>query len=511
LIWQWQDELEDKLGIPAAVWSTQKKCWLDGERRALTQRGDPALVTKCPWRIGIVSTGLIVMGSDEGERGALVKKVFGVVILDEAHKARASRGLQGRDPPKLNNLLMFLRSAARNAQNVILGTATPIQLDAVELWDLLSALNQAAPQVLGTHTDGGEWTREESIQFLTGQRPWPQNDTNCWGLFRNPLPPDSEDAVFRDIRDDARLESKEVLGPRFDELRSDVRRDFLEDFETLAERHNPIVRRVVRRTRPMLEQSGLLKRIGVITHPRGGDGLASVLFDGEGLVMSLAFNAAYEAAEAFSRLYAARQPGAGFLKTILLRRIGSSARAGLETARRLLGRIDAELPEEEVGDEGLPTADAPPDPQEIVLLREVERNLAAVVGGTDTDPKVQVILHYLGERDWLERNGAIIFSQYRTTAEWVLEALCETYPNEPVALYAGGTASFVQRGNDRRSAKREHIKEAIQQGDVRLVCATDAACEGLNLQRLPNQRRSTLESIAARTAQGASTKDRPSS
>ena len=41
LIWQWQEELEDKLGIPAAVWSTQKKCWLDGERRPLTQKGDP--------------------------------------------------------------------------------------------------------------------------------------------------------------------------------------------------------------------------------------------------------------------------------------------------------------------------------------------------------------------------------------------------------------------------------------------------------------------------------------
>lgn len=57
LIWQWQEELEDKLGIPSAVWSTTKKCWLDGERRPLTQRGDPTLVAKCPWRIGIVSTG----------------------------------------------------------------------------------------------------------------------------------------------------------------------------------------------------------------------------------------------------------------------------------------------------------------------------------------------------------------------------------------------------------------------------------------------------------------------
>jgi hypothetical protein len=94
------------------------------------------------------------------------------------------------------------------------------------------------------------------------------------------------------------------------------------------------------------------------------------------------------------------------------------------------------------------------------FAREVERNLAAVVGGTDVDPKVQVILHYLREQNWLERNGAIIFSQYRTTAEWVLEALCAAFPNEPVALYAGGAASFVQRGEDRRTASREQIKGA---------------------------------------------------
>jgi hypothetical protein len=435
-----------------------------------------------------MSTGLIVKGDDEGERGTLARMTFGVVILDEAHKARASRGMQGRDPAKPNNLLMFLRTVARNAQNVILGTATPIQLDAVELWDLLSALNQGAPQVLGTPFDGGEWTRDDSIQFLTGQRVWPQNDTNRWALFRNPLPPANEHIIFRDIRKDARLESKEVLGPRFDALGPDVRRDFIQEFGTLTQQHNPIVRRVVRRTRPMLEERGLLKRIGVITHPRPEDGLPPTLFDGEGLVMNLAFNAAYEAAEAFSRLYAARRPGAGFLKTILLRRIGSSARAGLETARHLLGRMDVSLmPEDEVGDEGLPTDDATPEPQEIELLRDVERNLAAVVAGSDIDPKVWVILHYLRERNWLESNGAIIFSQYRTTAEWVLEALCAAFPDEPVALYAGGAASFVQRGTDRRSAAREQIKASIQRGDVRLVCATDAACEGLNLQRLGTQ------------------------
>jgi superfamily II DNA or RNA helicase len=485
LIWQWQEELEDKLGIPAAVWSTQKKCWLDGERRPLTQKGDPTLVAKCPWRIGIVSTGLIINGDDNAERGALAKKSFGVLILDEAHKARAPRGQYGRDAPKPNNLLTFLRGLARSATSVILGTATPIQLDAVELWDLLAALGQGAPQVLGTPFDSGEWVREESIRFLDGARPWPTTDTSRWGLFRNPLPPSGEHPVFRDIRNDAGLSSREVLGPRYDDLSSDIRTDFLNDFRTLAERHNPVVRRVVRRTRPMLEERGLLKRIGVITHPLVDDGLPTSLFTGEGLEMNLAFKAAYEAAEKFSYLYAQRCPGAGFLKTILLRRIGSSARAGLETARHLLGRLDGSLiPEDEIGDEGAPSDAAPPKPQEILFLREVERNLAAVVSGTDADPKVQVVLHYLRERRWLEENGAIIFSQFRTTAEWVLEALCDVFPEEPVALYAGGAASFVQRGQERRTAARDQIKRRIQDGEIRLACATDAACEGLNLQRL---------------------------
>ena len=162
--------------------------------------------------------------------------------------------------------------------------------------------------------------------------------------------------------------------------------------------------------------------------------------------------------------------------------------AGLETARRLLGRIDTALiPEEEIGEEGEPDETASPDPQEIQFLRDVERNLAAVVDGSDIDPKVQIVLHYLRERNWLETNGAIIFSQYRTTAEWVLEALCFAFPEEPVALYAGGAASFVQRGQERRMAPRELIKSRIQEGEIRLVCATDAACEGLNLQRLGAQ------------------------
>jgi hypothetical protein len=443
------------------------------------------VTTIMPRSIAYVATcRLIVNGDDAAERGALVRKSLGVVILDEAHKARATRRARnGQTSVERNNLLDFLHRIARNASTVILGTATPIQLDAVEVWDLLAALGQGAPHVLGTAFDGSEWMREESIRYLAHERAWPQLDTNRWGLFRNPLPPAPEHHVFRDIRTDAGLVSRDLVGPRFDELGPD------QEFQTLAERHNPVVRRIVRRTRPMLEERGLLKRIAVVKHPRPGDGLPPSLFKDDGLVMSIAFSAAYEAAEEFSRLYAARRPGAGFLKTILLRRIGSSALAGLQTARHLLGKLDGTIvAEDEAGDEPSPRQDlAPPDSKERQLLQDIERNLAAVAEGTDIDPKVQVILHYLRETGWLDQNGAIIFSQYVTTAEWVLETLCKAFPSEPIALYAGGAASFVQQGNERRAAGREQIKASIQRGDIRLVCATDAACEGLNLQRLGAQ------------------------
>ncbi len=495
LIWQWQEELDDKLGVPAAVWSTQRKCWLDSERRPLTQKNDPALVAKCPWRVGIVSTGLIVNGSEEGERGALAKKHYGVVILDEAHKARAGRvSRDGRIDVEWNNLLKFLHRVAENSDNVILGTATPIQLDPIELWDLLLALSRGAPHVLGTVRDGSEWQRDDSIKYLTGERSWPAADTTRWSLFRNPLPPAAEHVVFRDIRKDAELETIRVVGPRFDDLGPDVRGEFLQEFSGLAPRCNPIVRRIIRRTRPMLEERKLLKRIGVIAHPRADDGLPSELFtgdgpgQGQGLNMGAAFTAAYDAAERFSVLYALRRPAAGFLKTILLRRIGSSALAGLMTTRHLLGKLDDAVNEEEIGEEQQPSADTEvPDPEERSLLLDIERNLAAVVEGESEDPKVEVILHYMRQHDWLNKNGAIIFSQYLTTAEWVLEALCREFPNESIALYAGGTASFVQRGTERRATGREQIKKAVQDGEIRLVCATDAACEGLNLQRLGAQ------------------------
>ena len=97
------------------------------------------------YRIAIVSTGLKV--HDAGERRHLLELKSGTVVLDEAHKARRRGGLgQKKEAP--NNLLDFMLKIGLRAKNLLLGTATPIQTEVHELWDLMQVLNTGADFVL---------------------------------------------------------------------------------------------------------------------------------------------------------------------------------------------------------------------------------------------------------------------------------------------------------------------------------------------------------------------------
>jgi superfamily II DNA/RNA helicase len=81
-------------------------------------------------------------------------------------------------------------------------------------------------------------------------------------------------------------------------------------------------------------------------------------------------------------------------------------------------------------------------------------------------------------------HGCIIFSQYFDTAYWVASELSKTLLGEPVAVYAGMGRSGIFRDDAFASVEREEIKKAVKRRSIRLVVATDAACEGLNLQTL---------------------------
>ena len=254
---QWQVELMDRLGIPSAVWSSTKKVWIDPKGHIIKTRGAED-IARCPFRIAIVSTGLMFHHSDE--RQHLLERKFGTVVLDEAHRARRRGGLgEKKDEP--NNLLDFMRRIGPRTKNLLLGTATPIQTEVYELWDLLSILNAGVDFVLGREIFGRWGDCERALPLVRGDET-PVDDRDAWEWLRNPLPPGNEDVLFATLRLQLGLPEHVFFTDRgFGSL------EFLEKqavAQALApgflREHNPIVRHTVLRRRQTLEEAGLLEK-----------------------------------------------------------------------------------------------------------------------------------------------------------------------------------------------------------------------------------------------------------
>jgi ERCC4-related helicase len=483
---QWQTEMIDKLGIPCARWDTQKKVWLDPDDRAISPAGREH-IGSCPLRIGIVSTGLMMR--DSLEKQHLMSLRFGVVILDEAHKARSRQGF-GADAGSPNELLAFAREIAARSDHVLLGTATPIQTRPEDLWDLVGILHQGAGNfVLGN--DFAKWhTPDEVLPVISGQNAVVSLE-NAWELLRSPLPlvRSTEEPrarqLFSAIRQDLGLDDHKADCSRpLSELSIETREILEEELErriseaTFFQRENPFTRHVVLRKRTDLEDSGLLPKIGVDLHPdrelaRDVQRFDAV-FEGKALRTSDDFREAYREARNFGKALSKRGQGSGFMKNLMEQRICSSIAAGLSTARTLIAGHSVVA---EFGDE-----------QEAVRLdaqeeRDVLQRLVSRLETMSSDPKIDAVIHYLDRERWLEY-GVIIFSQYYDTAKWCSDALAARYPDQAVGLYAGASRSRLYRKSESVSIERETLKKMVANHELKIMVATDAACEGLNLQTL---------------------------
>lgn len=104
------------------------------------------------------------------------------------------------------------------------------------------------------------------------------------------------------------------------------------------------------------------------------------------------------------------------------------------------------------------------------------------------DPKLNDVRWFLsqqrsGGQTWIEL-GCIVFSQYYDTAYRVATELVKDFPDKVVAVYAGAGKSGLFRDGEFVGVQRDQIKKLIKTREVQIVVATDAACEGLNLQTL---------------------------
>jgi hypothetical protein len=495
------------LHLPSARWTG--KNWVDENELEYPSDGVRSL-GRCPRRIGLVSQGLVVRGLPDTLQQLLSQR-YACVIVDEAHRARrrelpkidaSDTELDERGEP--NKLMKFLQDIGPRTKSMLLATATPVQLHPIEAWDLLHILSHGNDGVLGGRTRSSPWYQpSKCLAIATGRQTVPTEIHDGWQFVRDPMPARTEGPAFDRIRRslDApdnqwqfRPEVLSKLPPAIQrvQLANDVLPVFGEQF-------NPLLRCIIRRTRKYLEET--------INPSTGGYYLPKVEVQllGEGSEDALALGGylleAYQEAEAFCNLLKQRVRGAGFFKTLLLRRLGSSMEAGRRTVSKLLGHDIDEFIEEEddFGDDmsadaqSASTTLAESDFKNFTEgeVQTLTRCLQLLRQGGNRDPKLEAIMAYLLGEDrqteyaWKDL-GCILFSQYYDTVKWVGDELSKRseFQDMMIGLYAGSNRSgYWLNGRFQRIA-RETLKAQVRAGELKLLLGTDAASEGLNLQRL---------------------------
>jgi hypothetical protein len=482
LVWQWQGELMELLDTPSAVWTGD--CWVD-EHEVEHPRFGPEGIKRCPRRFGIVPTSRAIFKCEDAEH--LKAMSFECIVVDEAHNARRENLGDGRDGerPVPNHLLEFLYQMSQRTKSMLLATATPVQLRPVEAWDLLDVLSRGSEAVLGGAWS--EWRKaDDALGLVMGATPPPTDELDMWNWVRTPFPPRHEHRDFEILRRSLGMPDEEVTarGSDWERLKNPDKSRVTQMFPRFVSDHNPFIRHIVRRSRKYLEETRDPETGEPYLKPIKVELLGET--DDDAIRLPLYLQEAYGIAEEFCKRLGTRMKGSGFLRTLLLRRVGSTIAAGRSTAEQMLGswkNLDAMT----VGRESDDDSDAPAAGMSKTLTEDerqlLERFVKALQANKERDPKYSVVLQCLKARDWLGR-GCIIFSQYYDSVKWLAEQLVTDFPGEPIAIYAGSGRSGVYRDGEFRTVDREEIKRAVRSGQLRLLLGTDAASEGLNLQRL---------------------------
>jgi hypothetical protein len=423
----------------------------------------------------------------------LLKQEYECIIVDESHRARRRNIKQGceNEPADDNKLMYFLKRISLKTKSMLLATATPVQLHPIEAWDLLEILSKGNIKPMGNELSKWRLYPGQALDLVTSKQKIDDEDT-YWDWIRNPFPEaDLNETSFEIIRRSLDMKPSDyIIDPNgYKKMRpsdKDKIKKLMESGETeFVMTHNPFIRCIVRRTRDFLENTinpktgePYLKKIDIELLGEKPE---------ESITLPAHLRDAYETAEEFVELLGKRvkeQP-TGFLKTLLLRRLGSSIESGKITAQKILKNWDPSIIDED--DEG----DEPANNSKVSTLRNLseeeklclQRFINLLEEAKDRDPKYQRVKELLVNQKWLDL-GCIIFSQYFDTINWLAKQMAQDLPHITIGLYAGGDKSGIYVKGIYYRKSKDDIKEMVKNGELKLLLGTDAASEGLNLQRL---------------------------
>lgn len=525
---QWHEELWEKFQLP--TWTLEGDRWINkatGEAFDVSRPLFAHLPGPAP-QIMLVSRSLAMR---RGRRDDFKASLWDVVVLDEAHRARSRRERGARHR---NNLLQVLDLLEGRTTALLLLTATPVQLDLSELYDLLHPLGLppdwsdpakfedfirqlGAPDPLWRFliemaTQSEAFYRE---RYHIGREEF-DGDLMSGVRFFEGMPQGADpEAAFRRLLNLVRTNSHHEI-PSLSPPETILLRVALY-------RMSPLYQLICRNTRELLRRYRSRGIINVRVPERElGNPPVRVDFTKEEADLY------QEVTEKYIRPFYKRYSEAGlpahsvgFVLSIYAKRAASSWAGLRESLRRRLKRLKDALETWEEGgvyhlfgslavqdlvsegagseevelvaegfdfEEETPTPRKKPDLQKARRVVEDEKKkvgaLLDVLEGfesEDIDSKKEALRTFL--RDLLaKRRGAIVFSQFKDTIDDLANALLPDFRNS-LAKYHG-EGGEVWDGSQWKGTNKTSVEKGVSEGKFRVLLATDAASEGLNLQAM---------------------------
>lgn len=454
----------------------------------------------------IVSTGLLAHKQRRQDLDAARR--FDIALVDEAHYARRQNPAAAenrRADPRFGRLYTTIRDGLRKrSESLWLATATPMQLDWIEVYDLIHLTNRVgAFQNDPTLT----WGYYDLLGRLVRGQPVSQQE---WEFLRQVVRSiEYHDPFLKQYIDTAVIDGR-IRGAarQFLEQGRIPRGRDLVNIRRLIFSAAPLSRVMLRHTRSLLEiykergqlQARLARRT-IHPIPR--------------IVFTALEQKAYDELEAFCTGLAQQiqqhgdeqfsQNNLKFLLSLLRLRFASSLFAIRETIRRRRERVIATLEYQSNA--------ANSDPDDIVVefsddeegdrkvldsllknrskkdLQWEKKHLASLLETlqdlTERPSKIQALLDTLQSRQLSggRLRQTVIFTRFYDTLTDIVARLRTLDPSMLIGTYSGRGGQYVDPATGRLcSVDREEIKHRFLREEIDVLICTDAAAEGLNLQ-----------------------------
>jgi superfamily II DNA or RNA helicase len=496
---QWWDELRGKFGLPAYLFKPGKPNLLvapDGKN--IPVYGNPFDAADL-----IVASWHYVRGRRGSEPELLRARSFDLVLIDEAHAARITRSqLTSSRPTRLHELAMALSSLT---PHVFLSTATPLQLNELEMLDLL--------RILGL---GGSWVHEDAFRnyYVALNKSPAERSEGEWGhlfvliaWFANTyLEARHREAVVKAfLSDQLAAEFLDVLASQdAARFRSFMRRLNLTERDAMDKVLRGLMPTswfMIRNTRERLKKDGyrfperVVENVDVVLDERHADLLAEL----DDYLQNY-----YDAYMSYLRGDEGR--GFGLIRAVYHQRFVSSFAAAYYTVKRRREGLEAllagdeerlrELAEEMLEDVGEEIDEELLESMKITVervrslvekelekLKILESSLAiySSAASAGADPKLRTIRSVV-EKLLSEGRKVLVFSKFTDTVDIIRDFISQWLGPIKVGTYTGrGGELWDPVENCWRVCEKELVSRALEKQVDVLVCS-DAASEGLNLQ-----------------------------